>query len=599
MDIYTFSNVQTRPIYTGSTIDLVIRMQQHVAGEGPNYTRKRLPVKLVYYELFDRIDYAFNREKQVQGWSRKKKEALISKHRDQLPILSRNYTQFGAPTIKSHTTEPDFNIIATIIQASSEIAPMKLTIDDTEKSSILNTLRTANLAFQQQYPGDKPDRQPVHTVYGGANLFKSDTCIRMGEIALRSLRTYAPDFTVLARVLNLDGNEHLPSSAKEITELTIRLEKMTEEERRKEKTWLSFSVYNKIITKLQNEAVEDFRIDFEDGFGNRPDAEEDEAAIHTAQELATGMEKKTISPFIGIRVKPFTEDLKLRGVRTLDLFLTTLLTQTHGTLPDNFVVMLPKVTIPEQVTALVKLFELIEKAQNLAPGALKMEIMVEATQIVMDDEGRVPLMRIIRASEGRCIAAHFGTYDYTASNGITAKYQTMAHPVCDFAHHMTKVALGGTGIFLSDGATNVIPIGPHRSENLTDAQLKENTESVHNAWRIGFGHTMHSLINGFYQGWDLNPAQLPMRYAATYNFFLSSIDDATYRLKTFIERSAISTLTGDIFDDAATGQGLLNFFLKALNCGAITEDEVLETGLTLEEIRMKSFYKILERRRKN
>ena len=86
--------------------------------------------------------------------------------------------------------------------------------------------------------------------------------------------------------------------------------------------------------------------------------------------------------------------------------------------------------------------------------------MVEATQIIMDDEGRNPLMRIIRASEGRCIAAHFGTYDYTASCGITAKYQTMAHPVCDFAHHMTKVALGGTGIFLSDGATNVMPVAP-------------------------------------------------------------------------------------------------------------------------------------------
>jgi len=224
--------------------------------------------------------------------------------------------------------------------------------------------------------------------------------------------------------------------------------------------------------------------------------------------------------------------------------------------------------------------------------------MVEATQIIMDHEGRNPLLRIINASEGRCIAAHFGTYDYTASCGITAKYQTMAHPVCDFAHHMTKVALGGTGIFLSDGATNVIPVGPHRGDNLTTDQLAENRESVFNAWRIGFNHTTHSLINGFYQGWDLNPAQLPMRYAATYNFFLSSYDDAVYRLKIFVDRAAISTLTGDIFDDAATGQGLLNFFLKAMNCGAITEEETLATGLTLDEIRSRSFFKILEERRR-
>jgi hypothetical protein len=142
-----------------------------------------------------------------------------------------------------------------------------------------------------------------------------------------------------------------------------------------------------------------------------------------------------------------------------------------------------------------------------------------------------------------------------------------------------------------------MPVAPHRGEKLTGKQIKENRRSVHNAWRIGYQHTMHSLINGFYQGWDLNPSQLPMRYAATYNFFLSSMKDATHRLKTFVGRAAISTLTGDIFDDAATGQGLLNFFLKAMNCGAISEEEAMATGLTLEEIRSRSFYKILKNRR--
>jgi citrate lyase beta subunit len=474
---------------------------------------------------------------------------------------------------------------------------MKLSINDADKNSLLSELGKANQQFQRIYPGDKPDRQPVHTVYGGANLFKSDTCIKMGEIALRNLHSYAPNFVVLANVLKLEGYEHLPHHEADIKELSEKLGGMKEAERKKEHAWLAYSVYNKIVEKLKREPVEDFRIDFEDGFGNRPDEEEDATAVNAANELAAGMQNKTISPFIGIRIKPFTEDLKARGVRTLDIFLTTLLQKTGGKLPENFVVMLPKVTIPEQVITMVRLFEILEKENNLQPGTLKMETMVEATQIVMDDEGRNPLMRIIRASEGRCIAAHFGTYDYTASCGITAKYQTMAHPVCDFAHHMTKVALGGTGIFLSDGATNVMPIGPHRDDDLSFEQQQENRESVHNAWRIGFSHTMHSLINGLYQGWDLNPAQLPMRYAATYNFFLSSYDDAAFRLKTFVERAAISTLTGDIFDDAATGQGLLNFFLKAMNCGAISEEEALVTGLTIEEIRSRSFYKILQGRR--
>lgn len=474
---------------------------------------------------------------------------------------------------------------------------MKFSIQDSQKEILLDELKAANLKFHKTYPGDKPDRQPVHTVYGGANLFKSDTTQKMGEVALRSLQTYAPNFAVLAKVLKLEGHETLPSSSKDMDALNKQLDAMSETERRKHPAGLSYSVYNKIIQKLKREAVEDFRIDFEDGFGNRPDDEEDATAVNAANELAEGMINKTISPFIGIRIKPFTEDLKNRGVRTLDIFLTTLLEKTGGKLPDNFVVMLPKVTIPEQVITLIRLFEIIEKKHSLPAGTLKMETMVEATQIIMDDEGRNPLMRIIRASEGRCIAAHFGTYDYTASCGITAKYQTMAHPVCDFAHHMTKVALGSTGIFLSDGATNVMPIGPHRGDNLTDQQLKENMEAVHRGWQIGYSHTMHSLINGFYQGWDLNPAQLPMRYAATYNFFLSSMEDATNRLRIFVERAAISTLTGDIFDDAATGQGLLNFFLKAMNCGAISEEEALATGLTLDEIRSRSFYKILQGRR--
>jgi citrate lyase beta subunit len=472
-----------------------------------------------------------------------------------------------------------------------------LTIPSDDLNQVLDELKTANLAFQKTYPGDKPDRQPVHTVYGGANLFSHDTAEKISNIAVKNLLTYAPDFTVLAKVVKLTGYEKLPASEKDIASLTKTLESLDETARRNHYAWLSWSVYNKVLNKLKAEAVEDFRIDFEDGFGNRPDKEEDDTAVQAAGEVAVGMKNNSLPPFIGIRIKPFTEDLKFRGVRTLDIFLTTLLQKTNGNLPANFVVMLPKVTIPQQIEALVKFFEIIEKKNNLPAGILKMEMMVEATQAIMDIDGKNPLLKFIHAGKGRCIAAHFGTYDYTASCNITAKYQTMAHPVCDFAHHMTRVALGSTGIMLSDGATNVMPVGPHRGDNLTPEQEKENKTVVHNAWKIAFDHTMHSLINGFYQGWDLNPAQLPMRYAATYSFFLESYEDAAERLKRFVERSAQATLSGDIFDDAATGQGLLNYFLKALNCGAITEAEALNTGLTLDEIRSRSFYKILSGRR--
>ena len=122
--------------------------------------------------------------------------------------------------------------------------------------------------------------------------------------------------------------------------------------------------------------------------------------------------------------------------------------------------------------------------------------------------------------------------------------------------------------------------------------------SVHRAWKLHYDHAMHSLVGGFYQGWDLHPAQLPTRYGAVYAFFLGGLPPATARLKNFIEKAAQATLVGDVFDDAATGQGLLNYFLRARNCGAITEAEASATGLTPEEFASRSFLKILEGRRK-
>ena len=205
----------------------------------------------------------------------------------------------------------------------------------------------------------------------------------------------------------------------------------------------------------------------------------------------------------------------------------------------------------------------MEPALGLEKGSLRFEMMIETTQAILNERGESSLPLFLDASAGRCIAAHFGTYDYTASCSITAAYQAMDHPACDFAKNMMQVAFAGTGIWLSDGATNVLPAPPHRAEKgkrLTRAQQKENREAVHRAWRLHYGHIQHSLITAYYQGWDLHPAQLPTRYAAVFSFFLEGLDSAAARLKNFVEKAAKATLVGDVFDDAATGQGLLNYF---------------------------------------
>ncbi|HSV63216.1 MAG TPA: hypothetical protein VLH83_07695 [Chthoniobacterales bacterium] len=437
-----------------------------------------------------------------------------------------------------------------------------------EIARISTTLSDANKAFMRHYPGESNRRQAVHTVYGGAHLFRADSAQKLGVVALRSLEEYAPDAKTLAGAIGIDAGE---------------------------------KIYARIVEKLRREAVEDFRLDFEDGYGNRPDEEEDGHAASAAGEVARGLAAGTLPPFIGIRIKPLNEDLRARSIRTLDIFMTSLLRATSGKLPAGFVITVPKIQLPEQMTAAVRFFEILERKNNLEPGTLRIEPMIETPQAIINREGRLGLHSLVDAAEGRCGSIHFGVYDYTASCGITAAYQAMRHPACDFARQVMLVSMAGTGIHLSDGATNILPVGPHRASEgkpLTDDQLRQNREAVHGAWRLGFDDNMHSLRNGFFQGWDLHPAQFVTRYAAVYHFFLGSLESASNRLKTFVEKAALASLFGDVFDDAATGQGLLNFFLRGMACGAITEEEALATGLSLEEIRSRSFLKILLGRRK-
>ena len=430
-------------------------------------------------------------------------------------------------------------------------------------------LRAANLAFATRYPGEAGARQPVHTVYGGAQLFGPDAARKLGDVAQRAMREYAPDAATLGEALGIGTHPALDT------------------------------IYARVVNKLQREPIEDFRIDFEDGYGNRPDAEEDGHCVAVAEALATGMKQGTLPPFIGMRIKPLNEELRARSTRTLSLVLTELVKRA-GAIPDHFVVTVPKIVILEQVEFIVAELARLEHTLGLGAGSWKFEVMVETPQSVLDSEGRSLLPRIPAVSGGRLTGAHFGTYDYTAGVNITAAHQRMRHPACDFAKHFMQVSLAGTGIWLSDGSTTVMPVPLHRaaaSETLSSAHIAANRASVHGAWKLHFDDIQHSLVGGFYQGWDLHPAQLVTRYAALYAFFLDGIDAAAARLSNFVNKAAQATLVGDVFDDAATGQGLLNFFLRGVNSGAITEeDAVAMTGLSVDELRGRSFVKILKNR---
>jgi citrate lyase beta subunit len=438
---------------------------------------------------------------------------------------------------------------------------------DADLAAARRRLERVHAAARTPPPPER--RQAVHTVYGGAHLARFDTARRLGARALAALEEYAPDPPRLAAALEL------PPA-------------------------LASAVHGRVREKLTREPVEDFRIDFEDGYGLRPDAEEDGHAVAAARAWARGLEESTLPPFSGIRVKPFSPELAERSLRTLDLFLTALVEATRGRLPPGFVVTLPKISHPEEVGALADALEALEGRLGLSSGAVPIELMIETPRSVLDAAGAAAAPALVAAGRGRVRSAHFGTYDYTASLEITAAHQHMAHPSCDFAKHVLQVSLAGSGVALSDGATNVLPVPVHRpgeGRPLSAAQREDNQRAVHAAWRLHHARVRHSLEGAYYQGWDLHPAQLPVRYAAVYGFFLEHVDAAAERLSHFVGQAARATLVGEIFDDAATGQGLLNYFLRAVGCGALTEAEaVAKTGLTLEELAGRSFLAILRRR---
>ena len=438
-----------------------------------------------------------------------------------------------------------------------------MTLSNDSLTAWSERLSKAGSRIASDFPGEGPERQPVHTVYGGAHLFSPTTSSRLGDLAIRSLETWCPDGESFANVLGME------------------LE-------------LGQQVFALVNEKLRNEPIEDFRLDFEDGYGNRPDEEEDGHARSAAAAVAEGAAEGSLPPFIGIRIKPLSGELHKRSLTTLDLFLTSLVEQL-GSLPANFVVTLPKIQDVDQVRVLDEALSAIEAALSIE--RVPIELMMETPQMVIDVDGNAGIRKFVAAGNGRARGAHFGTYDYTASMTITAAYQTMTHPACDFARHSMQVSLAGTGVWLSDGATNVMPVAIHRGDRLTDVQEEENRKSVHDAMRLHYDHVRHSLRHAYYQGWDLHPAQLATRYAAVYSFFLEGLDQAGDRLSNFVDSAAKATLVGEVFDDAATGQGLLNFFLRAINCGAISEEEATaRAGLTLDELRTRSFLKILEGR---
>jgi citrate lyase beta subunit len=388
-------------------------------------------------------------------------------------------------------------------------------------------LADADRLLADRYPGDAGDRQPLHTAYVPADRVDLDTPARWGAQALDLLDTVLPDAASAARVTGLAG--------------------------------IDDDVHRRVRAKLAGQPVEDLRVDFEDGYGVRPDAEQDAAAISAGAVLAGLLADPAGPSFAGIRFASLERPTRRRGLRTLDLVLGALL--DAGPLPAGFLVTLPKVTSTDQVLAMVGVCERLEQLYGLGPGALRFEIQVETPQAILGADGVATVAVLLHAAGRRCVGLHYGTYDYSAACGVAAAYQSLDHPVADHAKAVMQVAAAGTGVRLSDGSTNVVPTG--------------DPDQVRDALRLHARLVRRSLARGYYQGWDMHPGHLVTRYLAAYAFYREGLPAAADRLRRYLSRAG-----GAVLDEPATAQALASFLARGLRCGALDGAELATaTGL--------------------
>jgi|SRR5215469_6112559 len=385
-------------------------------------------------------------------------------------------------------------------------------------------LGASDRALHANYPGEPPSRQPVHTVYVPADRFHPDLASDWGLQAGQVVGDCAPSAADFRAAMGL------PEDIADI-------------------------VQERVVAKLSTEPVEDVRLDFEDGYKptGDDDVAEDADARAAARDLGAAVATGSAPPFCGIRCKSLEAATRRRAVRTISLFLAELL--AHGQLPAGFVLTLPKVSSVEQVQAMVLLCDRLEQAFGLPSSSLSFEIQAETPQLVLGADGNATIARCVHAGGDRLVGVHYGTYDYAAALGIAGEFQRLDHPAADHARAVMQVAAAGTRVRLSDGSLNVLPTGS-RADIVT-------------AWKQHAHLVRRALERGFYQGWDLHPAQLASRYAATYGFFVAGLQRACERLRSYSESRSSSTL-----EEPATARALAGFLLRGLDCGALSDGDI-------------------------
>ncbi|MFC5382620.1 DUF6986 family protein [Aquipuribacter nitratireducens] len=388
-------------------------------------------------------------------------------------------------------------------------------------------------ATARAYPGDATTRQPVHTCYVSADRADRTTPSLWGAEARAVLDANAGDVDALARLLADIGVPLAPADAEEVLTRVRRV--------------------------LRERPVQDLRIDLEDGYGLRPDAEEDAHAAAAGRTLAAWRDDAG-APFVaGVRVKGLQPATRARALRSLDRLVGA--AADTGGLPHRTVVTWPKVASPAHVEAAVLVVERLEVAHGLPAGALRLELQVELPQAVVAADGSATVARLVHAGAGRVEGLHYGTYDFSAALGVGPADQSLDHPLADHAKAVMQLAAAQTGVRVSDGSTNVLPVG--------------TPEQVRDALVLHGRLVRRAHARALRQGWDLHPGQLVTRYAVTVALARAELAATAARLRAYAAGAAAGTL-----DEPATARALAGALLRGIDDGALDGDEVrVATGL--------------------
>ncbi|MCK9923124.1 aldolase/citrate lyase family protein [Frankia sp. AgPm24] len=416
-------------------------------------------------------------------------------------------------------------------------------------------LEPVDAALAARHPGASggAGRQPVHTCYLPADHMRADIMAIWGARAQRLLARHAPDPATLAAATGGDPAEAIAAA-----------------------------VHAQVTRVLATEPVQDLRVDLEDGYGLRADDAEDADAVRAAEALRAAAAAGLLPARYGLRPKSLDPAVRSRGLRSLDLFLTALC--AHDGPPPGLVITVPKVSAPAQLRVFADVLTALTDQLGL-PGPVDIEIQVEtpAAVLALPELVRTGLALSVTGRASRLVGLHVGTYDYSAALGIGGADQASDHPAVEYATTMMQLVAAGTGIDISDGSSNLLPVDP----------------DVHRVWRRHADLVRRAWHRGLYQGWDLHPGQLVSRHAAVAGCLLSGLDDTLARLGAYVatqrthagNENAADSGAGDgdggggaVADEPATGRALAGHVLRALEAGLVDDAALGSAGLRRDQV---------------